>query len=161
MASSTEQQLTSVKIHKIPDIETWKSLYGTSGGIGDGDVVVFDPGVITDRPLNVTFGTKTTLVDTTTLAFAKNTDDKYCTIENPISGFTKNQFQQNKLYIVTWDGVEISLAEPGDYATCTATVINNSTFIAYLYELKIHNDNYNRDIKMDVIDPTPSEEHHC
>ena len=37
---------------------------------------------------------------------------------------------------VTWDGVEISLAEPGDYATCTATVINNSTFIAYLYELK-------------------------
>lgn len=37
---------------------------------------------------------------------------------------------------VTWGGITISLAAPGDYATCTATIENLSTFTAYLYELK-------------------------
>lgn len=55
----------------------------------------------------VTFGTKTTLVDTTTLSFSKDGDnDWYCTAENPIQGFTSSDFLYDAVYKVTWDGVE-------------------------------------------------------
>ena len=56
---------------------------------------------------NVTFGTKTTLVDTTTLSFSKDGDNGwYCTAENPIQGFTKTDFLYDAVYKITWDGVE-------------------------------------------------------
>lgn len=34
-----------------------------------------------------------------------------------------------------WSGIVLSLAKPGDYVTCTATVENNSNFDAYLREI--------------------------
>lgn len=34
-----------------------------------------------------------------------------------------------------WSGVELSLAGPGDYVTCTAVIENTSQFDAYLYEI--------------------------
>lgn len=55
----------------------------------------------------VTYGEKTTLVNTTTVSFSKDGDNNwYISAENPISGFTSANFQENKIYIVTWDGVE-------------------------------------------------------
>ena len=34
-----------------------------------------------------------------------------------------------------WSGIELSLAKPGDYVTCTATVENTSNFDAFLREI--------------------------
>lgn len=51
MASSTEQQLTNVKIHKVPDLTTWETAYGVPNGIGTDDLVTFNPNTIFNEVL--------------------------------------------------------------------------------------------------------------
>ena len=56
---------------------------------------------------NVTLGTETTLVDTTTVSFSKDGDNTwYVSGANPISGFTTSSFAYDTLYKIIWDGVE-------------------------------------------------------
>ena len=63
------------------------------------------PGLGFKMPI-VKFGDKTTVVEETTVAFAKDGDNAwYKSGDNPLTGFTAESFLLNTLYTITWDGV--------------------------------------------------------
>ena len=92
-----------------------------------------------DPETSSTFGTPTVLVDTTTLTFAKDGDNAwYCTGENPISGFTSANIIPDRMYIVTWDGIEYNVFfeeheyyNPSTNNTYECASFGNNTIIGF------------------------------
>lgn len=92
--------------------------YQATGANGETVLGAFDTSKF--MPI-VDYGEKTLIFDTTTVSFTKDGDnDWYVSAENPISGFTKNDFAYDREYIVTWDGVEY-VCYAGELRKATAT----------------------------------------
>lgn len=67
------------------------------------------PGLGFKMPI-VKFGDKTTVVEETTVAFAKDGDnDWFVSGNDPLTGFAEANYKDNVLYTITWDGTEYEL----------------------------------------------------
>ena len=81
---------------------------------------------LTIRPHEVTVGNDT---------FSPNVKYQAASMQCGVKSETATVSSAGTVSGTAWSGIVLSLAKPGDYVTCTATVENNSNFDAYLREI--------------------------